>query len=134
MGASHFYAEVLRVKKMAHELSQGQNLFIVFDELFRGTNVKDAYEATIAITEAFAGKRNSLFVISTHIIEAGEVLKQRRDNVRFIYLPTRMDGNKPVYTYTLQEGITDDRHGMIIINNEGILDILAAGLQTLKVV
>jgi DNA mismatch repair protein MutS len=134
MGASHFYAEVLRVKKMAHELSQGKNLFILFDELFRGTNVKDAYEATIAITEAFAGKRNSLFVISTHIIEAGEVLKQRRDNVRFIFLPTRMDGNKPVYTYTLQEGITDDRHGMIIINNEGILDILAAGLQTLKVV
>ncbi len=26
MGASHFYAEVLRVKKIAHELSQGKNL------------------------------------------------------------------------------------------------------------
>jgi DNA mismatch repair ATPase MutS len=134
MGASHFYAEVLRVKKMAHELSQGKNLFIVFDELFRGTNVKDAYEATIAITEAFAGKKNSLFVISTHIIEAGDVLKQRCDNVRFVFLPTKMDGNKPVYTYTLQEGITDDRHGMIIINNEGILDILEAGIKKLKAV
>ncbi len=54
MGASHFYAEVLRVKKMAAELSQGKKLFIVFDELFRGTNVKDAYEATIAITKGFA--------------------------------------------------------------------------------
>ncbi len=129
MGASHFYAEVLRVKKMAHELSQGKNLFIVFDELFRGTNVKDAYEATIAITAAFAEKKNSLFVISTHIIEAGDVLRQQCPNVRFIYLPTRMDGNKPVYTYQLEEGITDDRHGMIIINNEGILNILAAGLE-----
>jgi DNA mismatch repair ATPase MutS len=128
MGASHFYAEVLRVKKMANELAQGKNLLIVFDELFRGTNVKDAYEATIAITRAFAGKRNSLFVISTHIIEAGDILKAQCDNVRFIYLPTRMNGNNPVYTYKLENGITDDRHGMVIINNEGILDILQSGL------
>ncbi|WP_127126935.1 MutS-related protein [Pseudoflavitalea rhizosphaerae] len=129
MGASHFYAEVLRVKKMAAELSQGKKLFIVFDELFRGTNVKDAYEATIAITKGFATRHNSLFVISTHIIEAGDVLRADTPNVRFIYLPTRMNGNTPVYTYTLEEGITDDRHGMIIINNEGILDILEAGIQ-----
>lgn len=132
MGASHFYAEVLRVKKIAQELAQGKNLFIVFDELFRGTNVKDAYEATIAITKGFAHRHNSLFVISTHIIEAGEVLKQACFNVRFVYLPTRMKDNRPVYTYTLEAGITDDRHGMIIINNERILDILAEGQQQMR--
>lgn len=129
MGASHFYAEVLRVKKMAQELAQGKSLFILFDELFRGTNVKDACEATIACTSGFAKKRNSMFVISTHIIEAGEVLKERCDNINFVYLPTRMEGNHPVYTYTLEKGITADRHGMIIISNEGILDILKAGIK-----
>lgn len=127
MGASHFYAEVLRLKKVANELAQNKNLFIVFDELFRGTNVKDAHDATIAITENFARRSNSIFVISTHIIEAGEVLRHRCKNVRFLYLPTRMNGNQPVYTYTLENGITDDRHGMVIINNEGILDILKNG-------
>lgn len=123
-GSSHFYAEVLRVKKVAQELAVAKNLFIIFDELFRGTNVKDACEATIAITEAFAKKKNCMFVVSTHIIEAGDVLKQRCSNIRFTYLPTTMQENKPVYTYTLAEGITADRHGMIIINNEGILDII----------
>jgi DNA mismatch repair ATPase MutS len=129
MGASHFYAEVLRVKKMANELQQGKRLFIVFDELFRGTNVKDAYEASIAIIKGFAQKRSSLFVISTHIIEAGEVLRQACSNIRFVYLPTRMNGTRPVYTYTLESGITDDRHGMIIVKNEGILDMLATGIK-----
>jgi DNA mismatch repair ATPase MutS len=134
MGASHFYAEVLRVKKMAIGLRSGKNLFITFDELFRGTNVKDAYEATIAITKGFANKRNSLFVISTHIIEAGDVLKAACPNVRFVYLPTRMNGHQPVYTYKLESGITDDRHGMVIINNERILETLEAGLsQTIPV-
>lgn len=59
IGASHFYAEVLRVKKVAQELHAGKSLFIIFDELFRGTNVKDAHEATVAITNAFSKKRTA---------------------------------------------------------------------------
>jgi DNA mismatch repair protein MutS len=130
MGTSHFYAEVLRVKKIAKELSQNRNLFVIIDELFRGTNVKDAYEATVALTDAFSDKRSSMFVISTHIIEAGELLKKDHPNISFNYLPTRMDGNKPVYTYTLAQGITEDRHGMIIIQNEGIIAILKNGIKS----
>ncbi|MDQ0106757.1 DNA mismatch repair ATPase MutS [Chitinophaga terrae (ex Kim and Jung 2007)] len=124
MGASHFYAEVLRIKNIARELSRDKYLFVIFDELFRGTNVKDAYEATIAVTSAIARRKNCMFVVSTHIIEAGDVLKEKCSNINFVYLPTLMEGNKPVYTHKLTQGITADRHGMIIIKNEGILDIL----------
>lgn len=123
MGASHFYAEVLRTKKVANELKT-KRLFVVFDELFRGTNVKDACEATIAFTTAFASKRDSMFIISTHIIEAGDVLKEKCNNINFVYLPTLMNGTQPVYTYQLKQGITADRHGMVIIRNEGLLDLL----------
>ncbi|NLR58247.1 DNA mismatch repair protein [Chitinophaga polysaccharea] len=126
MGASHFYAEVLRVKKIATELGASKSLLVIFDELFRGTNVKDAHEATVAITGAFTKKKNSLFVISSHIVEAGEDLK-KYPGAGFLYLPTRMNGHTPEYTYTLERGITDDRHGMIIIRNEGIPDILKNG-------
>ncbi|NOW95065.1 DNA mismatch repair protein [Mucilaginibacter sp. SG564] len=123
-GNSHFYAEVLRVKKIAKELASSKKLFVIFDELFRGTNVKDAYEGTIAITKAFAEKRSSMFLISTHIVEAGEILKTLCKNIKFVYLPTRMNNNAPVYTYKLESGITADRHGMVIINNERILEII----------
>ena len=123
MGYSHFYAEVLRVKKVAEEVSSGKNLAIIFDELFKGTNVKDAYDATLAVTAAFSEYRNCLFIISTHIIEAGEVLKQQ-SNIQMLYLPTIMNGNIPKYTYQLQPGISSDRHGMVIIENEGILGII----------
>ena len=126
IGASHFYAEVLRVRKMAAELGAGKALFVVFDELFRGTNVKDAHEGTVEITQAFARQRQSLFIISSHIVEAAAQLRQMK-NIGFYYLPTRMNGTMPEYTYQLQDGVTDDRHGMIIIRNEGILDILASG-------
>ncbi|WP_316817106.1 MutS-related protein [Pedobacter nyackensis] len=124
MGYSHFYAEVLRVKEVAQKVSEGNNLLVLFDELFKGTNVKDAYDATLAVSEAFAAYTNCLFVISTHIIEVGEELKARRENVQFKYQPTVMDGLIPKYTYQLKDGITNDRQGMMIIENERILEII----------
>ena len=37
-----------------------------------------------------------------------------------------MNGHIPTYPYILEDGITDDRHGMIIIKNEGILEMINA--------
>jgi DNA mismatch repair ATPase MutS len=124
LGYSHFYAEVLRVKEVAEEVSGGRDLVVIFDELFKGTNVKDAYDATLAVTELFSAYRNCLFIISTHIIEVGKTLQQRCDNLQFAFLPTVMEGNVPRYPYKMEKGITTDRHGMMIIENEGILEIL----------
>lgn len=131
MGASHFYAEVLRVKKIAAELGKGKSLFVIFDELFRGTNVKDAHEATVEVARGFAAKETSRFIISSHIVEAADQLCKVQ-GVDFRYLPTKMEGTKPIYTYTLEQGVTDDRHGMLIIQNEGILDILKKGKKKLE--
>lgn len=124
LGYSHFYAEVLRVKEVAKEVSRSRTLVVIFDELFKGTNVKDAYDATLAVTAAFSEYRNCFFIISTHIIEVGEALRQQCDNLQYAYLPTVIEGTVPRYTYRLKEGITNDRHGMMIIENEKISEII----------
>jgi DNA mismatch repair protein MutS len=124
MGYSHFYAEVLRVKQVAEMVSAGFKMVVIFDELFKGTNVKDAYDATYAVTKAFLSFRECAFVISTHIIEVGEALEPVAARIRFKYLPTVMTGNIPSYPYLLADGITSDRQGMMIIRNERILELL----------
>lgn len=123
LGYSHFYAEVVRVKQAAEAAVSGKRLLLMFDELFKGTNVKDAYDGTLAVIEGFSDYANCLFVVSTHIIEVGEALRSKQ-NIQFAYMPTIMDGLHPRYTYLLQEGITEDRQGMMIIRNEGILELL----------
>lgn len=128
-GYSHFYSEVMRLKKVALEVSQDKNLVIIFDELFRGTNVKDAYDATLEVVEAFSTIKECTFIVSTHIIEAAEVLAQRCNNVQFVYMPTVMENGVPRYTYKIRQGVTEDRHGMVIINNEGIVNILEAAFK-----
>ncbi|QEC42139.1 MutS-related protein [Pseudobacter ginsenosidimutans] len=123
MGYSHFYAEVIRVKHAALAAATGEHLLLMFDELFKGTNVKDAYDGTLAVTQGFSGYNNCLFIVSTHIIEIGEALKDL-PNVQFHFMPTVLEGNIPRYTYTLQKGITEDRQGMMIIKNEGIIELI----------
>ncbi len=123
LGYSHFYAEVLRVKHVAEEVGRSKNMLIIFDELFKGTNVKDAFDATVAVTEAFGKWDNCAYIISTHIVEAGEALLNK-ENIQFLFLPTKLENNRPIYTYKLEKGISGDRHGMMIINNERIVEII----------
>jgi DNA mismatch repair ATPase MutS len=123
-GYSHYYAEVMRVKKVAEDLAAGKQLLVIFDELFKGTNVKDAHDATLLIIQLLMKYTACRFIISTHITEVGHALQAEQQHVQFRYMPTEMQTHIPKYTYRIAEGISNDRHGMLLINNEHVLEIL----------
>jgi DNA mismatch repair ATPase MutS len=127
-GHSHFYKEVLRVKHVAEKLSESKDIFVIFDELFRGTNVKDAYDASLAIITAFAEVKTSFFVVSTHIVEVAHELSAI-ENINFRYMETIFEDTNPVNSYKLKAGITEERLGMWIVKNERILEIIKNALK-----
>ncbi len=59
-------------------------------------------------------------------MEAGDELKQK-NNIAFHYLAYPHEWYSAGVYLPLETGITDDRHGMIIIRNEGILETLKNG-------
>lgn len=122
-GLSHYYTEVKRINEVAQILLKHDKMFVIFDELFRGTNVNDAFDASSLIISELTTVKNSFYIISTHIIELAEVLR-KFDNVAFQYLDTYFENKKPVFTYQLRKGISKETLGMYIIQNEGIVDIL----------
>ena len=122
-GYSHFYSEVLRVKYVAEQINQTGNLFIVFDEIFRGTNVKDAYEASLAVIASFSRLNNSVFAVSTHVIEVAEKLKEN-NSIFFKYFGANMLNGTPHYCFTLKDGVTDERIGMYILEREKVLETI----------
>ncbi|WP_419701012.1 MutS-related protein [Mucilaginibacter sp. NFX135] len=128
-GHSHFYKEVLRVKHVAKKLNESKDMFVIFDELFRGTNVKDAYDASLAIIAAFAEVKTCFFVVSTHIVEVAHELSSIK-NINFRYMETIFEDTNPVNSYKLKEGITEERLGMWIVKNEGILEIIKSALKS----
>ncbi len=122
-GYSHYYSEVKRVKEAALLIKENKKVIVIFDELFRGTNVKDAFDASLLITSAFSNIKTSLFLISTHIIEVAEDLKNNKA-ILFKYFESELKGEIPVYNYKLQNGVSSERLGLQIVKNEKILEIL----------
>lgn len=122
-GNSHFYAEVARIKHVALMMDRYENMVVIFDELFRGTNVKDAYDASLAVITAFAELKYTFFIISTHIVEVAFKLKKIK-NINFKFLETLFDNGYPKFNYKLQDGITEEKLGMWIVKNEGIVEMI----------
>ena len=127
-GYSHFYSEVLRVKNVANEINRTKNMVVIFDELFRGTNVKDAYDASLAVISAFAEVKGSIFLVSTHIVEVAEPLRAFK-NIRFGYFHTAIKEEMPIYSYQLRDGVTEERLGMLIIKKERIIETIRLGMS-----
>ena len=128
-GYSHFYAEVLRVKNVAEEIKRTKNVVVIFDELFRGTNEKDANEASLAIITELAKVKGSVFLVSTHIMELAKELG-KLESIRFGSFHTVIEGNKFINSYRLLDGICKERLGMLIIKNERIIETIKDATQT----
>jgi ABC-type multidrug transport system ATPase subunit len=123
LGYSHFYSEVKRVKDIVLKINSKKNLIVIFDELFRGTNVKDAYDASLIIISTLAKIRDNLFFISTHLLEVAENLDMN-DSIMFSCFESELLNQKPIYDFKIKEGISKERIGMLIIKNENIIEIL----------
>lgn len=120
-GYSHYYSEVKRIKDILLNIKKKKRVFVIFDELFRGTNVKDAYDATLLVTKGFTKMPDALFFISTHIVEVGREL-EKLEQVSFKCLESRLEEGMPVYDYRLKDGISTERLGLVILKNEKIMD------------
>jgi DNA mismatch repair ATPase MutS len=127
-GYSHFYNEVLRVKYVAERINEIGNIFVVFDELFRGTNVKDAYEASLSVITALSQVNNCVFAISTHIIEVADKLKSN-DSIFFKYFEANLVNENPQYNYKIKDGITDERIGMYILKKEKVIETIEHAIK-----
>lgn len=122
-GLSHYYSEVMRIKKIASLLTERKRMFIILDELFKGTNAKDAFDASLLVVNGFAAIPNSVFIISSHITELADELKA--ENIAFYYLEHLIIDEKPQFTYQLKAGVAKDGIGMYFIEKENILELLA---------
>jgi DNA mismatch repair ATPase MutS len=122
-GESYFYNEVQRIKSTVQKISDRRNWLILIDELFKGTNVEDAMKCSTTVIEGLLKIQNSSFILSTHLYEIGEPLKQY-PNIIFNYFETAVQDGQLIFNYQLKNGISNDRLGYVILKNEGVVDML----------
>lgn len=123
-GESYFYAEVKRIKLTAEKLQQQEPHLVLMDELFKGTNVHDAYECTRAVVEGLLHRPNHLMILSTHLYEVANSFREREDMFFAYFVTTMKDDESYHFEYELKEGVSNDRIGYRILQKEGVLKLL----------
>lgn len=123
-GESYFFAEVQRMKQIAVQLGQQRPHLALMDELFKGTNVHDAYECTRAVVEGLMNHPNHIMALSTHLYEVAQQFNGDRRILFYHFVTNISTEGQYVFTYKLREGISNDRIGYLILQQEGVIDLL----------
>lgn len=122
-GESYFFNEVKRIKDTVERIGDGKKWLVLIDELFKGTNVRDAMRCSIAVIEGFRKVNHSLFLLSTHLYEIEDDIKTY-PNILFRYFETHDNAGQLSFSYQLKEGVSNDRIGYVILQREGVIDQL----------
>ncbi|HVU55853.1 MAG TPA: hypothetical protein VHD83_12405 [Puia sp.] len=122
-GESYFFNEVQRIRDTLMKISGKKKWLVLIDELFKGTNVQDAMKCSTAVIKGLIRIPQSLFILSTHLYEIGEELKQY-PNISFRYFETTVMNDQLEFSYQLKEGISNDRIGYLILKREKVVEML----------
>jgi DNA mismatch repair protein MutS len=122
-GESYFFNEVQRIRNTILQISDKKKWLVLIDELFKGTNVQDAMKCSSTVIKGLIKIKSSLFILSTHLYEIGEELKQY-PNISFKYFETRINNGQLEFPYLLKEGISNDRLGYLILEREKVVELL----------
>ncbi|MEO6218814.1 MAG: DNA mismatch repair protein MutS [Ginsengibacter sp.] len=122
-GESYFYNEVQKIKNTILKINDGRKWLILIDELFKGTNIKDAMKCSTVVIEGLIKIKSTLFILSTHLYEIGEELRHY-PNIDFKYFETNVKDDQLTFNYKLKDGISNDRIGYLILKREKVLELL----------
>ena len=122
-GESYFFNEVQRVKSTIVKINNGKKWLVLIDELFKGTNVQDAMKCSSTVIKGLLKIKNSLFILSTHLYEIGQELKEY-PNISFKYFETSVKDDQLEFSYQLKDGVSNDRLGYLILKREKVVELL----------
>jgi DNA mismatch repair ATPase MutS len=122
-GLSYFMAEVRRVKSVASGVARAPSALVVFDEVFRGTNVRDALDASLLVIRGFARNVRCLSLFSSHLVELADRLASE-PGVRFQRFEGGVEDGRAVYGFRLEEGVSSQRFGLRLLEQEGLPGLL----------
>ena len=116
---SLFQAEAARCKTILDSTSNGENKrhFCVFDELFSGTNPKEAVSTGAAFVNHIANKKNVDFILTTHLSNMCTIVGRNSKLVRNMQMSTNLVGDEHVPTFIMAKGISKIEGAVGILKN-----------------
>ena len=127
-GQSFYLGEVRRIKDLVTALESTPRVFAILDEPFKGTNVHDATEATTLLVDGLCAQDASTVIMTTHL---SLVVRSRTDDACLAtsFLGAAESEAGPVFDYQPRPGVSDQRLGMVLLEQEGVAPALASAIR-----
>ena len=116
---SYFYSELKRLKRIIDELKSGNTLFVVLDEILKGTNSKDKHAGSEALLKQFITLKTS-GIVATHDVALGKLKESFPKNIKTKCFEVDINGSQLSFDYKLRSGVSKNMNATIMMREMGI--------------
>lgn len=116
---SYFYSELKRLKRIIDELKTGNKLFVVLDEILKGTNSKDKHAGSEALLKQFITLK-TCGIVATHDVALGKLEQSFPKNIKNKCFEVDISGSQLSFDYKLRDGVSKNMNATILMREMGI--------------
>lgn len=117
---SYFYAELKQLKKIIDKLKEGKPVFIIVDEMLRGTNSRDKQVGSRKFIEQLIQLRG-VGMVATHDLSLGTLAEEYPDYARNKRFEVEIRGEQLAFDYKLMDGISQNLNATFLMQKMGIM-------------
>ena len=119
-GESYFFAELKRLKQIIDRLQAGEQLFIILDEILKGTNSEDKRKGSLALMKQLVG-RGACGIIATHDLQLGALADEFPEAVENGCFEADMTPDTLTFSYRLRPGVAQNMNACFLMKRMGII-------------
>lgn len=117
---SYFYAELNRLKTIMDELRNDKPLFILLDEILKGTNSTDKQSGSIALVKQLL-PHPCLALIATHDLALGELETEYPSKIKNFCFEANIENDQLSFDYKLKPGLAQKMNATFLMKKMGII-------------
>jgi hypothetical protein len=117
---SYFYAELKKLSLIINRFEKGEKLFVVVDEMLKGTNSRDKHTGSAALIHRLINLGAS-GLVATHDVELGELEKEYPGKLVNTCFEVITDGDLLKFDYLLHKGVSKNLNATFLMKKMGII-------------
>jgi hypothetical protein len=116
---STFYAELKKLRTIIELVKEHSHLFILLDEILRGTNSYDRHKGSAALIKQLI-KEEAVAVIATHDVELAQIQTTYPLSIDNYHFDVEVEGEELYFDYKLKRGVCKSLNASILMKKIGI--------------
>ena len=117
---SYFYAELVRLKELLELLQTDNNVFIILDEILKGTNSHDKQKGSKMVLEKII-EMHGTGIIATHDLELTRIEDDYPEKISNHCFEIDIDEAEISFDYKLHQGVTQKMNAILLMKQMGII-------------